>query len=357
MINHLFFQHKIKENENILNSYLQNSQKLNNTNNNNNNNKASFSTISNETGDLDSPGSMSSYMSKSNDNNITSPLRHSVIGAPTTSTSNSLVNLPFKSTDQTSKAPRPGSINSPTSLMHLFTKESLAERLNQIDENKLEKYLQIGSLFKFRIIILEISGISSDFTDIFCQFNFMHRTNEAFSTEPIQNSGKGPPLGFFHIQNFSVTVTRSFIDYITHQPLLFEVLGHYQHHPLHGQALSANSLNNNKNKSKTPMKYLNKPAMSKPIPAKTIKTLKNVSTSHVVSEFDVMVWYEICEMGENGEYIPVTIDHSDESPCNGKFLLHQGVQRRIAITLCHESGADIVWKDVKEVVIGKLFCC
>ena len=82
-----------------------------------------------------------------------------------------------------------------------LSKEILNERLSKIDESKLESNLKIGSLFKFRIIILEISGISSDYSDIFCQFNFMHRNNEAYSTEPIQNSGKGPPLGFFHIQN------------------------------------------------------------------------------------------------------------------------------------------------------------
>lgn len=51
-------------------------------------------------------------------------------------------------------------------------------------------------------------------------------------------------------------------------------------------------------------------------------------------------------------YIPVFVDHSDEVPCSGKFLLHQGVQRRIAITICHETGSDIIWKEVKEVVIG-----
>ena len=117
-----------------------------------------------------------------------------------------------------------------------LTREIIQARLNKIDETKLESHLKLGSQFKFRIIIVEIAGISSDFSDIFCQFNFLHRNNEAFSTEPIQNSGKGPPLGFFHIQDFSVTVTKSFIDYLMHQPLLFEVLGHYHHHPLHGQA-------------------------------------------------------------------------------------------------------------------------
>jgi len=129
------------------------------------------------------------------------------------------------------------SVQSPTCMSNL-TREMLWSRLSRVEESKLPCHLKLGSTFKFRIIILEISGISSDYSDIFCQFNFMHRNNEAFSTEPIQNSGKGPPLGFFHIQNFSVTVTRSFVDYITNQPLLFEVLGHYQHHPLHGQAFS-----------------------------------------------------------------------------------------------------------------------
>jgi kinesin family protein 1 len=93
--------------------------------------------------------------------------------------------------------------------------------------------------------------------------------------------------------------------------------------------------------------------MSKPIPAKNIQNWKNVSTSHVRSEHDLLAWYEILELEASGEYIPVVVDHSDDQPCSGKFLLHQGVQRRIAITLCHESGSDIIWKDVKEVVIGK----
>lgn len=92
------------------------------------------------------------------------------------------------------------SVSSPTSMSN-YTREMLWDRLSKVEEAKLPQHLKLGSVFKFRIIILEISGISSDYSDIFCQFNFMHRNNEAYSTEPIQNSGKGPPLGFFHIQN------------------------------------------------------------------------------------------------------------------------------------------------------------
>jgi kinesin family protein 1 len=106
----------------------------------------------------------------------------------------------------------------------------------------LPEYLKIGKEFTFRIIILEVSDISPEYFDIFCQFNFMHRNNEAFSTEPLPNTGKGPPLGFFHIQYFTVTITRSFIDYIKNEPILFEILGHYHHHPLHNHAINSTNM-------------------------------------------------------------------------------------------------------------------
>lgn len=31
--------------------------------------------------------------------------------------------------------------------------------------------------------------------------SFLHRHDEAFSTEPVKNTGKGTPLGFYHVQN------------------------------------------------------------------------------------------------------------------------------------------------------------
>lgn len=31
----------------------------------------------------------------------------------------------------------------------------------------------------------------------------------------------------------------------------------------------------------------------------------------------------------------------------------QGIQRRITVTIAHETGNDIEWKDVKELVIGE----
>lgn len=52
-------------------------------------------------------------------------------------------------------------------------------------------------------------------------------------------------------------------------------------------------------------------------------------------------------------YIPAVVDHRGGMPCHGTFLLHQGIQRRITVTIAHETGNDIEWKEVKELVIGK----
>lgn len=37
------------------------------------------------------------------------------------------------------------------------------------------------------------------------EFSFIHRHDEAFSTEPLKNTGRGPPLGFYHVQNVRST--------------------------------------------------------------------------------------------------------------------------------------------------------
>ena len=56
----------------------------------------------------------------------------------------------------------------------------------------------------------------------------------------------------------------------------------------------------------------------------------------------------------SGDYVPVLVDHSDELPCRGQYYLHHGLQRRIRITLVHTSTSDLKWKDVREVVVGRI---
>lgn len=237
-----------------------------------------------------------------------------------------------------------------------------SEEMNRINEmdlklgnvetklgDSLAEHLEVGSTFTFRVTVLQASGVPPEYADIFCQFNFLHRHDEAFSTEPLKNSGKGSPLGFYHVQNISVEVTESFIEYIKTNPIVFEVFGHYQQHPmhLHGQDMFS--------PSQPSRKYYPPPMpLSKPVPATKLNTITKSNLGQCVSKYDLLAWFEISELEPTGEYIPAVVDHTGGLPCHGTYLLHQGIQRRITVTLIHEKGSELHWKDVRELVVGRI---
>ncbi|XP_013866484.1 kinesin-like protein KIF1A isoform X3 [Austrofundulus limnaeus] len=211
------------------------------------------------------------------------------------------------------------------------------------------EHLQIGNIFTFRVTVLQASSISAEYADIFCQFNFIHRHDEAFSTEPLKNTGRGPPLGFYHVQNIAVEVTKSFVDYIKTQPIVFEVFGHYQKQPFLPLCKDVISpLHACRRQFPRVM------PLSKPVPATKLTTLTRPQAGPCHCKYDLMVFFEICELEATGDYIPAVVDHRGGMPCHGTFLLHQGLQRRIAVTIVHESGGDIEWKDIRELVVGRL---
>ncbi|KFV60119.1 Kinesin-like KIF1B, partial [Gavia stellata] len=206
-------------------------------------------------------------------------------------------------------------------------------------------HLKLGSVFTFRVTVLQASGILPEYADIFCQFNFLHRHDEAFSTEPLKNNGRGTPLGFYHVQNIAVEVTESFVEYIKTKPIVFEVFGHYQQHPLHLQGQDLNS-------PPQPSRRFFPPPMplSKPVPATKLNTLSKPSLGQSVSKYDLLVWFEISELEPTGEALKhIGILHQ----CF-VFELYQGIQRRITVTIIHEKGSELHWKDVRELVVGRI---
>ncbi|XP_042178523.1 kinesin-like protein KIF1A isoform X8 [Oncorhynchus tshawytscha] len=209
------------------------------------------------------------------------------------------------------------------------------------------EHLRIGNIFTFRVTVLQAFSISTEYADIFCQFNFIHRHDEAFSTEPLKNTGRGPPLGFYHVQNIAVEVTKSFVDYIKTQPVVFEVFGHYQKQPTVCKDLIS------------PLRPNRRPfppvmPLSKPVPATKLTALMRPTAGPCHCKYDLMVFFEICELEASGDYVPAGVDHRGGMPCHGTFMLHQGIQRRITVTIVHETGEDIVWKDVQELVVGRI---
>ncbi|XP_059198105.1 kinesin-like protein KIF1A isoform X20 [Centropristis striata] len=211
------------------------------------------------------------------------------------------------------------------------------------------EHLRVGNVFTFRVTVLQASSISAEYADIFCQFNFIHRHDEAFSTEPLKNTGRGPPLGFYHVQNIAVEVTKSFVDYVKTQPIVFEVFGHYQKQPFLPLCKDVIS----------PLRPCRRQfprvmPLSKPVPATKLTAMTRPQAGPCHCKYDLMVFFEICELEATGEYIPAVVDHRGGMPCHGTFLLHQGLQRRITVTIVHESGGDMEWKDIRELVVGRL---
>ncbi|XP_060522820.1 kinesin-like protein unc-104 isoform X1 [Cylas formicarius] len=220
---------------------------------------------------------------------------------------------------------------------------------SDVKEEEIPEHLALGKEFTFRVTVLQAVGISTEYADIFCQFNFLHRHDEAFSTEPVKNTGKGTPLGFYHVQNITVSTTKSFIDYIKTQPIVFEVFGHYQQHPLHKDAKLEGNV-------RQPPRRMLPPSIpiSQPVRSSKFGALPSPCTAHIHAKVDVLVWFEICELAPSGDYVPVVVEHSDDLPCRGLFLLHQGIQRRIRITIVHDQASEIKWRDVRELVVGRI---
>ncbi|XP_067055819.1 kinesin-like protein unc-104 isoform X3 [Acropora muricata] len=179
--------------------------------------------------------------------------------------------------------------------------------------------LLVGQPFVMSITVLQAQGIPVPYTDVFCQIRFLcSEEDEGFSTEPVENNLADKPLMFEYCQKVGVIVNRAFIDYISTSPLQVEVFGHYQRQP---QYLSNEKL---------------------------------PSEDEGILKFDLLVWTEVHEMTPTGDYFPCVVRRKNEdSPCGGVFLLHQGIQRRLVVTVIHENSPDVRIRRVADLVIGR----
>ncbi|GMR36635.1 hypothetical protein PMAYCL1PPCAC_06830 [Pristionchus mayeri] len=231
-----------------------------------------------------------------------------------------------------------------------FRKEDYKTDSKDVD-CALPSHMKRDDDFSFSIVVKQADGVSHDYSDVFCQFNFLNRHDEAFSTEPLRNSG-GKPIVFNHTQHVVTRVTSPFLHYIQHFPIILEVFGHLQ--PQARPSLERQ--NSAIGRSIGTRLSFQQPSLCISAPVQSTKNthfnLLNASSS-IHSKYDLLVWFEICELGNNGEYIPSIVDHAAGLPTHGVFLLHQGMQRRIKMTICHEKG-DVRWKDCQELVIGRV---
>jgi hypothetical protein len=67
--------------------------------------------------------------------------------------------------------------------------------------------------------------------------SFLHRHDEAFSTEPLKNGGKSHPLGFYHVQNVRNTSTKDTTLHKLYWNIICTFLNYFQNYfskfPIH----------------------------------------------------------------------------------------------------------------------------
>jgi kinesin family member 1 len=75
------------------------------------------------------------------------------------------------------------------------------------------------------------------------------------------------------------------------------------------------------------------------------------SEYHSEERHDIFGRVQILELAEDGQYLPVEVIQSSVLD-TGVYQLHQGVQRRVSITLTHSSSESLPWDDLTAVRVG-----
>ncbi len=86
----------------------------------------------------------------------------------------------------------------------------------------------------------------------------------------------------------------------------------------------------------------------------TLPPMRRSENDFVVQQMhDVVAWVQLCELAPNGEYNPVPVI-SQGSIDPGSFSLHQGLQRRIVVSLSSNSGQQFPWIEITKVRVGNV---
>nr|CAH8833328.1 unnamed protein product [Trichobilharzia regenti] len=258
---------------------------------------------------------------------------------------------------------------------HRFVHESTLTDNRFFDEGQLKELLEVstddcpdflkpGEAFHFRINIQSAKKLNSQFTDIFCQYRFQHQSNQIYSTDAVPYEIEDDGANISQSQNFKVTSTIAFLDYIRNYPLEFDVYGHL---------VERDKEDTSGNITQSTLKCYRHGVpptlpISAPVPPLRLCNPEMPKSSELLQRYDILVWFEILELDRNGDYTPVPVDRLDETPCQGVFLIHQGIQRRIAITLVHEvcsfkksntidahlNYSSSLFHGIHEVVVGRV---
>lgn len=87
-------------------------------------------------------------------------------------------------------------------------------------------------------------------------------------------------------------------------------------------------------------------------PSPSLPLMRRSETDFLVEQtHDVVAWLQLCELGPDGKYVPVPVV-SNGGVESGSFCLHQGLQRRLVMSLSSNSGQQFPWMEFTKVRMG-----
>ncbi|KAI9311973.1 hypothetical protein BX666DRAFT_1991430 [Dichotomocladium elegans] len=210
-------------------------------------------------------------------------------------------------------------------------------RLNPNDIPTNTSTLSPGQQIIFEVRMVELEGLNeAEFTNVHVQFRLSSFIGPAgqdklFATECMTGFGVNSIL-LNDSHTLSVTVTDSVIQVLQHGMIAFEVYGTWQ--PRMFRQLEK------WDEQREPAVVL------APDERRSEKELL------VAERHDVVAKIQILELMPNGKYVPVQVPATNELD-RGVFLLRQGLQRRISITLTHTSGRQLPWTAITNASLGR----
>ena len=189
------------------------------------------------------------------------------------------------------------------------------------------------SVLKFNIVMRDFTGFSeNEGTNVHAQMSVLGSSGESVATTtPVAGFGESP-IRFESIHVLSV-------DRDAQQSAMLKLAIFSQLASTHlDKLVSWDEL---------------RELMENPEEAKQTKHRIPESEFTTEERYDVFGKVQFLELAENGQYMPVEVVHADAND-EGVFQLHQGLQRRISVTLTQSLSDSLPWDDLNGLRVGEV---
>ncbi|KAI6210619.1 Kinesin-73 [Aphelenchoides besseyi] len=208
----------------------------------------------------------------------------------------------------------------------------------------------LGRTIRCRVRIKRATNLPPQLSNfVFCQYAFFGESDMLVVAPSFNETKKRPNViansfNFDHQQDFEITVTDEFCEYVQEDALSIEIWGH-------------RSSGFGSDEDENVDEGLSLSASVDEQAAVTAQKHKSLQERWAEVTRRLELWIEIRELNENGEYTSVEVTNVTDIPTGGVYQLKQGLQRRLFVRLrqsTEKGGLPLSFADIQTVAVGSL---